>query len=498
MSNTIEDMIKKHAANTPDKLAISTLNGDLSYSELMGIINKAVLFLKHIGLKKSDCVILSAVPKKEYFAFYFGVHLAGGICVPLAVNAKQDLLNYIAESTNAKFIFADDKSKYENSDLIIYSEIHNIDNTENLVESGIVKNDGIVDVLYTTGTTGLAKGVALTRKNLEAGVRNIINALDMQEDEVILGSLPLNHSNAIGTVRAAMYRGASVVVHDGLTNIKNLEDRIIKYCCTGFSGSPSALKIVDKATKGHMEQFFGHMRYVEIGTAPMDMELKKKTMQALPKARLLINYGATEAARSVYMDLNAHPDKLNSIGKPVKDIKVKIIDDDNQEIVSSKDNVGRLVLCGETCMKGYWNNPELSKEVLIAGGFAPNDYAYIDEDGFIFLMGRADDVIIVGGEKVSPFEIEDALMSNEKIAECACIRVKDKNGILGDVPVMYIVLKKAVTVEKNEFKNYLLGKLEPYKIPVEFIEVDKLPRNYIGKLDRKKMKAMWDCRSIKE
>ncbi|MBQ7973016.1 MAG: acyl--CoA ligase [Lachnospiraceae bacterium] len=491
MNTMVENIIYKHADEMPDKLAIAAMNGDFTYAELASEVSRAACFLKRSGIQKGDRILLSAVPEKEYFAFYFGLHLLGGICVPIAINAKQDLVNHIIESTDAKFLVGNANTSYENIQILTYDMMYSESDYDGRVEM-VAELDDVADIIYTTGTTGLAKGVALTHRNLVAGAHNIINAVDMQEDDAVLAPLPLNHSNALGTMGAYMYRGASLIVHDGFTNIKNMEDRMKKYCCTAFSGAPAALSILDKVTRGHMESILGNMRYVEIGTAPMDVEFRKKVMQILPNVKLLINYGATEARRAVYMDLNEFPDKVKSIGRPVKDMSVKIIDDNDVPIESSADNIGRLVICGATCMQGYWNEPELSKEVLVAGGLATSDLAYVDEDGFIFLVGRANDVINIGGKKVSPFEIEDALLTNEKVAECACIPVNDPSGILGNVPVMYVVLKPEVSLEKDEMKHYLLGRLETYKVPVDFVVIEELPRNYVGKLDRKKLKTMWE------
>ncbi len=493
MNATIEDMIYIHADEVPDKLAVSAMNGDLTYLQLGEMMRKAAAFMQNTGICKGDRVLLSAAPIKEYFAFYFGLHLIGGICVPVAVNAKQDLIDHIIESTGAKYFFTSGDNVYKNIELIPYKKLNDKQKIKDYVKEAVFLDD-VADIIYTTGTTGRAKGVVLTHRILEAGAHNIINAVDMQDDDVVLAPLPLNHSNALGTMRAYMYKGTTLVVHDGFTNIKNMEDRMRRYYCTAFSGAPAALSILDRVTRGHMEKILGNLRYVEIGTAPMNVEARKMVMQKLPNVRLLINYGATEAHRAVYMDLNSHPDKIKSIGRPVKNMKVKIIDDNNLEIQSSKENIGRLVICGATCMKEYWNEAELSKEVLVAGGLATSDLAYIDEDGFIFLVGRANDVINIGGKKVSPFEIEDALLTNEKVEECACIAGEDKNGILGNVPVMYLALKQGMEAGADELKLFLLSKLETYKVPVDFIIVDELPRNYVGKLDRKKLKAMWEDR----
>lgn len=493
MEYTIEEMIYEHAKKIPDKLAIATMNGDLTYQQLWEMMNQAAVCLKKSGVCKADRILLSAVPQKEYFAFYFGLHLMGAVCVPIAINAKQDLVNHVVESTGAKYLLAMDDVTYEGIEKIAYSEIDAV-SAEGISLPEETAWDDVADIIYTTGTTGLAKGVVLTNRIFVAGAHNIINAVQMQEDETVLAPLPLNHSNALGTMRAYMYNGSTLVVHDGFTNIKNMETRMKKYHCTAFSGAPAALSILDRVTRGHMETILGEMRYVEIGTAPMDVEFRKKVMQLMPNVRLLINYGATEAHRAVYMDLNAHPEKIKSIGRPVKSMSVKVIDDNNQEIESAPDNVGRLVICGPTCMKGYWNAPELSEEVLVAGGLVTSDLAYIDEDGFIFLVGRANDVLNIGGKKVSPFEIEDMLLTNQKVAECACIPGKDPNEILGNVPIMFVVQKPGAEIEKDELKHFLLERLEAYKVPYEFVMLEELPRNYVGKLDRKKMQTMWEER----
>ena len=212
MHSTIEEMIRKHAEHTPDKLAIAAMNGDLTYAELLTLANKAAGFLKDRGIKKSDRVLLSAVPIKEYFAVYFGLHMLGAICVPAAVNAKRELLNHIIKNTNAACFFASEDSGCYEIASITYNEIYSYSGTDNLTDADIHMGD-IADIIYTTGTTGLAKGVVLTHEVLEAGAHNIINAVDMQEDEVILAPLPLNHSNALGTMRAFLYKGASLIVH---------------------------------------------------------------------------------------------------------------------------------------------------------------------------------------------------------------------------------------------------------------------------------------------
>lgn len=144
-------------------------------------------------------------------------------------------------------------------------------------------------------------------------------------------------------------------------------------------------------------------------------------------------------------------------------------------------------------MEGYWIEPELTDETIRDGWLYTNDLIYIDEDGFVFMLGRADDIINVGGEKVSPIEVENMAQEYDGVKECACIGVDDPEGITGQVPVLYVVAENGM-VDEDALLKYLAERMEKYKLPQEFIQVDELPWNKMQKLDRKALHRMYEER----
>lgn len=187
----------------------------------------------------------------------------------------------------------------------------------------------------------------------------------------------------------------------------------------------------------------------------------------------------------MFLDITSYPDKAASIGKPLEGIEVKAVDSDGNEVAArDMDTAGRMLLRGEMRMEGYWNAPELTAETIRDDWLYTNDLIYVDSDGFIFMLGRADDIINVGGEKVSPVEVESIAQEYDGIRECACIGVDDPEGIVGQVPVLYAVAENGM-LEEDALLKYLAGRMEKYKLPQELIQVDELPRNKMQKLDRK-------------
>lgn len=493
MYQSIEEAIISHAEQQPNKLAIVAMDGEITYSELNHGMNQLAQFYRLFGCAKGTKVILSAVPAKTYFYCYFGAHLAGCVVIPIDVNMKEDKIRSIVKETDCRIAILN--KTFAISDTAVYSmeQMEEIICDETSAENkgfAPVQSTDLADIIFTTGTTGKSKGVMLCHSNLIAGAHNVVDGTGMTDKEIIMVPLPLNHSNALGTMCAYMYCGATFVAHNGFLNVKELAERTKKYNCTAFSCAPSALKILEKAYHGEIENFICNMNYVEIGTAPMDLEQRQYLMRRLPHTKLLINYGASEARRAVYMDMNAHPDKIRAIGHTVKGMEIKIVDDYNNTIQSSPDHIGRISIHGGTCMVGYWKEPELTKATLVNGGVVTNDLGYLDKDGFLFLVGRANDIINVGGKKVSPLEIEDVIMSFGNISECACVTMKDPKGILGGVPVAFLVPQHDISIEA--LKEFLRSHLEGYKVPVRYELLDELPKNYVGKIERKKLQEIAD------
>lgn len=316
----------------------------------------------------------------------------------------------------------------------------------------------------------------------------------MRKDDVVLNPLPLNHSFGMRVLRSTLYLGATVVLQNGFTFAKEIETNIAQHHCTAMVCVPASMEVIYRQMQDQFAHIIGQLRYIEFGAGSVSVDMKRKLLALLPNTQLFNTWGSTETGGAVFLDITNHPDKAASIGKPLEGIEVKAVDLDGRE-VSAKDidTAGRMLLRGKMRMEGYWNEPELTAETIRDDWLYTNDLIYIDDDGFVFMLGRADDIINVGGEKVSPIEVENTAQEYEAVKECACIGVNDPEGIVGQVPVLYVVAENGM-VEEDALLKYLAGRMEKYKLPQELIQVDELPRNQMKKLDRKVLRRMYEER----
>ena len=249
---------------------------------------------------------------------------------------------------------------------------------------------------------------------------------------------------------------------------------------------PAALSVVLKLSKGKLAEYKDRLRYIQLGSAPLSDKDRDKVIELLPETRLYNFYGSTESGCTCIYNFNRPETKDKCIGRPTHNTTAIIVDDDHNPIESSPERTGLLATKGGMNMNGYWNDIEETRSVFENGIMYSNDIAYIDEDGDIILLGRKGDVINVGGNKVSPDEIEDVAKTMPGIADCGCIPVSDP--AKGSVPKLFIEMKKGCEFNSVEIRSYLKSKLEPYKVPAFIEEIEKIPRTFNGKLLRKNLK----------
>jgi long-chain acyl-CoA synthetase len=212
--------------------------------------------------------------------------------------------------------------------------------------------------------------------------------------------------------------------------------------------------------------------------------MKKRLLADLPGTRIINSYGSTEAAGVIYIDYRTESGRLDSIGKPAPGVAVRVVDDQCREMASGRERPGRLAIRGDVVMAGYWQNGEPSREAIVDGWLMTNDLAYI-EDGFVYLLGRVDDMINTGGKKTAPLEIENAVSAFPGVSECCCVAAPD--AILGSVPVVFVAPHNRERFSEAALYQHLAGILEKYKMPRRVIPLDAIPKNHMGKYERKKL-----------
>ena len=314
--------------------------------------------------------------------------------------------------------------------------------------------------------------------------------IGMLETDRVLLPLPLNHSFGMRVLRSAVWGGAGVVLQNGFTFAKELETNINKYNCTAMAAVSASIELVRRQMGEQFQNVIGKLRYLEISAGALPVDMRRKLLAELPNTELHNTWGSTETGGALFLNLTKHPDKITSAGKPLEGIDLWVIGEDGNPVQAhNADEAGRMALRGRMQMSGYYAMPELTAQTITDGKLLTNDLIYTDEDGYVYMLGRADDIINVAGEKVSPVEVEQAASEFEFIRECACIGVDDPDGVTGKAPVLYLVPETGYT--EVELSKYLTAKLERYKLPKRFVPVEALPRNRMSKTDRKALAVMW-------
>lgn len=495
MINTLVNRVVQLAKVHPSKLAVVFNKESLSYAELSKHIEMVGKYLIYLGIKKGDRVLLAALSKPEMVAAYLGIQYCGAIVVFIDKNCTLENARVIYDETKAAIFLTDRPMNNYEGKMNVHSlkqifSIKEIDKQISYVEP--IEGD-IAEILFTTGTTGKPKGVVHTYKSIYNILLNTIEGIGITTEERILIPLPLSHSFALRVLRAAIFQGSTVILQNGFAFAKDLENNQKEYQCTAMIAVPASMEMLYEQMGEKFSEVIGKFRYIEIGAGSLSFEQRKRFLTLLPNTIIYNTWGSTETGGALFFNISDTLNKselLGSIGKPLPHIQLKVLNNNGDEIESSAGNPGRMALKGDMVMLEYWNEPELTLQTIHEGWIWTNDIVYIDENGYVYMIGRADDIINVGGEKVSTIGIENIARGYEFIKECACIGVEDPQGILGQIPVLFVVIKN-VNYRENDLRSYLSMHLERYKIPKEYILIPELPRNQMGKIDRTKLLDIW-------
>lgn len=472
--------VMDNAAKYADKTAIVQTERTITYSSLAENIRKAASLLKDKSLQAGDKIILSARKEVEYVYIYFAAQMLGVTNVIVDAESNEDRLHYIEEEIRPTYCFGYKSDRFPS---ILFSEINLEGMTELNGSDKTLSTDNIAEILFTTGTTGNPKGVCLSYDNVYASAVNINGYIGNTADDVELLALPICHSFGMGRIRCNLILGATLVILDNFANVRAFLKAIEQYCVTGFGVVPGAWAYIRKISGTRIAKYADQIRYIEIGSAAMPMEAKKELLSLFPYTMICMHYGLTEASRNCFLEFH-DIEHLGSVGKPVCDkVDVKIIDLEGREVEPGKE--GELCVKGNMVMARYLRDED-NAYAFYGEYFRTGDCGYKDADGYIYLLGREKELINVGGEKVSPMEVEDAVISLG-VGDCVCVPMKDEKGIMGELVFCYI-LKGSTTMTFEEIAEKLSHKLEVYKRPVAYGWIDKIPMTASGKKQRLQIK----------
>lgn len=465
-----------HAEIVPDKTAIVVGNTEVSYSLLALNARKAASLLDGLGLRPSDRIILSAHKDIEFIYLYLGAHILGVTNVIVDAESNKERLNYIEDKTNPLWCFGYESSKHRSM------QFAEIDIEALQPYSGVSDNlsvDDIAEVLFTTGTTGAPKGVCLSYGNIAGSASNINSFIKNEATDIEVLGLPICHSFGLGRIRCNLMMGATIVILGSFANVRLFFKTIERYHATGFGVVPAAWAYIRKISGTRIGKYASQIKYIEIGSAAMPLETKKEMLNLFPNTRICMHYGLTEASRNCFQEFH-DIEHLGSIGKPVcENVDVQIFSPEGSVLPDGEK--GELCVKGNMVLSRYLEEKD-NKNAFYGEYFRTGDCGYRTDEGYIYLLGREKELINVGGKKVSPMEVEDAIIALG-VGDCVCVPMKDPDGIMGELVKCYI-LKDSTTLSFEQIAEQLSTKLEHYKLPVVYEWIDSIPQTASGKKQR--------------
>ncbi|HHY94441.1 MAG TPA: long-chain fatty acid--CoA ligase [Firmicutes bacterium] len=335
-------------------------------------------------------------------------------------------------------------------------------------------------ILYTSGTTGKPKGAVLSHKNLLANVRQMDDASDLGSDDNFLSVLPMFHSFGWTVcVLFALYMGSTITILDGFRPKETLRT-LMEEGVTVFCGVPAMFAVL---AHGTAESIPLPLKLTVAGGAPLP-EAVIRAFDARFQATLVEGYGLSEASPVVCLNPLDGVRKVGSVGIPLPGVEVRVVGEGMQEVPAGE--IGEIAVRGDNVMLGYYGLPAETAEALVDGWLLTGDLGRMDEDGYVYVVDRKKDLVIVSGFNVYPREIEDVLLSHPRIGEAAVIGIPDP--VKGEVVKAFVVPREGEKIEKAEILDFLKPRLARYKLPqvIEFAET--LPRTPSGKVLKRLLK----------
>ena len=505
------------AKKDPSKTAIIVKTKEYSYSSLKECSENLASHLVLSGIKKGDRVAIFMNNSWQSVVSIYGVTLAGAVFLVINPQTKADKLNYIIKDSGAKtlisesmfsdellqaldgnsdlqeLIISGDKDKkntmVSNIDLVSFEEIilHG-DNVTML--PGIIPND-LAALIYTSGSTGFPKGVMMTHQSMVFTCWSLIEYLRLSDDDRILLVLPFAFDYGLYQLLMAITIGGTIIVEQSFTFQASIYKLIDTYKPSVFPGVPMIFAMMIAAHK-KTGLSFECIKKVTNTAASLPAEFIPDLKGIFPNALIFKMYGLTECKRVCYLEPELVDKKANSVGKAIPGTEVFLLSPEGNPVPPGERGI--LYIRGPHVMLGYWHKEELSNEMLKKGNLpgerilCSNDLFKMDEDGFLYFLGRTDDIIKTRGEKVSPVEIENIIYNILGIREVAVIGIPDE--IMGESIIAFVTTHDQNQLDEKKILKECMSRLESFMIPKKVVFLEEMPKSSNGKIDKKELKKM--------
>ncbi len=490
--HTFVDPLYRAQKMFPDKVVSVCGETRLTYAETWSRCRRLAGGLRGLGLQFGDRVAIWAANSHQYLEVYMAVPAAGMVVVPLNTRHAEPELRYALEDSGTRVLITD-RDPGGLAD-VVERVIHIPDAYEALLaeapemELGVdVTENTVAGLFYTGGTTGASKGVMLTHRNLIANTMNWLIATQQGPDDAYLVMAPLFHAAGSLAVLATVWIGGCQVIQSAFEPAEAL-DLIAAERVTLSLGVPAMIAAITELQFVEPRDV-SSLRFLGHGGSPIATEVVRRAHQAFPQAEMCHAYGATETAPLATCLRNEHlvleSDLARSCGQAVAGVDVRVFDKDGHELPPG--DVGEVVVRGTNIMKGYWNKPEQTEAVLRDDWYYTGDLGYMDALGYVFLVDRAKDMIVSGGENVYCTEVEEILYKHPGVLEAAVFGVPDEQW--GEAVHAVVVPRTEQAVDATALISFCREHIAGYKIPkgIDFQD-EPLPKSGPGKVLKRELR----------
>ena len=506
LSSILENAVKDH----PHRQAIACGNVSVDYSELHSGVRRFAGGLKEQGLGFPDRIAIIHRNCHHFLEIYFAAAQIGAVLVPINYRLSPKEISFILDNSDSKALIVD-RDLIETAqpvldqrpelDLVVTTgestdrELGGKSVTQEELMKGqedlpelAIQDDEMAHIYYTSGTTGQPKGVVLTHRNSYIHAMNAVKEIGLSSEDRWLHISPMYHlADSWSTWAVTLVGGTHVFVPE--FNAEKVLETIQNHKATVSNFIPTMLnRLVSHPDIGNYD--LGSFRLVMSGGAPIAPEIIRKVIEKFD-CEYIQTYGLTET--SPYLTMSILKDHIKSLpfekrlrylataGRTFKDVKLRVVRDDGTDVEADDKEVGEIVAKGETITPGYWKLPEETEKRIVDGWLHTRDLATIDEEGYVTIVDRMDDMIITGGENVYSVEIENVLYGHPKVADAAVIGVKDE--MWGERIVAVIVPKDGEPTE-DEIIALCKAELATFKAPKQVIMTDEIPKTTSGKIKK--------------
>jgi len=515
MTRHVADLIFDAAARWPDRPALGQDGVQIDYRNLARRVETAAAGLRRLGLRPGDRVAVYLEKRIEAVVAMFAAAAAGGVFVPVNPLLKPRQVGYILRDCNVRLLVtANLRIQGLAEELHACPDLARVvsvdaeasgpgsaawvevvaDSDKPFARPGQPKPKQLAAILYTSGSTGMPKGVMLSHRNLVLGGESVSSYLGNTCDDRILAALPLSFDAGLSQLTTGFHVGACVVLMNYL-----FPKDVVRYCAaegiTGMTAVPplwiqiAQLDWPAKAAKS--------LRYFANTGGHMPRATLDRLRALFPQAKPYLMYGLTEAFRSTYLDPAEVGRRPNSIGKAIPNVEILVLRADGTPTEAGE--VGELVHCGPLVSLGYWNDAERTAQRFrpVPGRFSPDgspeiavwsgDKVTRDAEGFLYFVGRGDEMIKTSGYRVSPTELEEAVYASGLVGEVVALGVP--HPVLGQAIVLIATAPATGALDLDALTSRCRADLPAYMVPQQIVERASLPRNPNGKIDRKLLAA---------